>query len=160
MLCQHEKQHPAYTRTSRTLWDARSTRDTRTQTRNAKQHVESVSRSMAYQRRAITTDLCMEQVFFPFIFGSSDEWLGRGHTKETGNRNFREFLSACVEHLELNWAPQFDETATQLAEVWETQLPGNWATSLLTVALQRSFLVSAVLTCFCDSFVPFDSTKG
>jgi hypothetical protein len=25
--------------------------------------------------------------------------LGRGHTKETGNRNFRELLSACVEHV-------------------------------------------------------------
>jgi hypothetical protein len=27
---------------------------------------------------------------------------GRGHTKETGNRNFRELLSAKVEHMLLN----------------------------------------------------------
>jgi hypothetical protein len=31
---------------------------------------------------------------------------------------------------------------------------------LLTVALPRSFLVSSVLTCFCDSFVSFDGTKS
>jgi hypothetical protein len=32
--------------------------------------------------------------------------------------------------------------------------------SLLTVALPCSFLVSPVLTCFCDSVVPFDGMKG
>jgi hypothetical protein len=41
---------------------------------------------------------------------------GRGHTKETGNRNFRELLSARVERMLLNGAAQIEETATQLAE--------------------------------------------
>jgi hypothetical protein len=30
--------------------------------------------------------------------------LGQGHTKKTGNRNFRELLSDWVEHVELNGA--------------------------------------------------------
>jgi hypothetical protein len=41
-----------------------------------------------------------------------DDW-GRGDIKETGNRNFRE-LSDWVEHVELNWAAETEETATQL----------------------------------------------
>jgi hypothetical protein len=53
--------------------------------------------------------------------------LGPGHTKETGNRNFRELLSHWVEQVELNGAAQTEETATQIAEEWDTQLPGNWA---------------------------------
>jgi hypothetical protein len=32
--------------------------------------------------------------------------------------------------------------------------------SRLTLALPRSFLVSAVLTCYCDSFVSLEGTKG
>jgi hypothetical protein len=48
----------------------------------------------------------------------------RAH-KETGNRNFRELLSDCVEHIELTGAAQIEETAKQLAEDWETQFPGN-----------------------------------
>jgi hypothetical protein len=33
--------------------------------------------------------------------------LGRGHTKETGNRSFREFLSAWGEHMLVNGAARF-----------------------------------------------------
>jgi hypothetical protein len=53
--------------------------------------------------------------------------LGRRHTKETGNHNFRELLSDWVEHVKQNGAVHTDETATQLVEDWETQFPGNWA---------------------------------
>jgi hypothetical protein len=45
-----------------------------------------------------------------------DMLLGRGHTKETGNRNFGELLSDCVEHMELNGTAQIKEITTQLAE--------------------------------------------
>jgi hypothetical protein len=38
--------------------------------------------------------------------------LGRGHTKKTGNRNFRELLSVRVEHMLLNGAAQIEETVT------------------------------------------------
>jgi hypothetical protein len=57
----------------------------------------------------------------------------RRHTKETGNRSFRELLSdwQWVEHVELNAAAQIEETATQLAEDWESQLPGNWANQFM-----------------------------
>jgi hypothetical protein len=34
--------------------------------------------------------------------------LGRGHTKETGNRNFQELLSAWVEHMLLNGSAQIE----------------------------------------------------
>jgi hypothetical protein len=83
-----------------------------------------------------------------------------GNWQPQRNRNFRKLLSDWVEHVELNGAAQIEETATQLAEVWETQLPGNWASQSSHSALPRSFLVSAVLTCFCDSFVSFDGMKG
>jgi hypothetical protein len=48
--------------------------------------------------------------------------LGRGHTKETSNRSFREMLT-WVEHVELNGAAKIEETATQLAEDWKNWTP-------------------------------------
>jgi hypothetical protein len=36
-------------------------------------------------------------------------------------------------------AAQIEEMATQLAEDWETQLPGKQHVSLLTIALSRGF---------------------
>jgi hypothetical protein len=36
--------------------------------------------------------------------------------KETGNRTFRELLSDWVEHVELTWATDIEETATQLQQ--------------------------------------------
>jgi hypothetical protein len=43
-----------------------------------------------------------------------DYILGQGHTKETGNRNYQELLSAWVEHKEPNGAAQIEEMAMQL----------------------------------------------
>jgi hypothetical protein len=40
--------------------------------------------------------------------------LGRGHTKETGNCNFRELLSDWFEHEEPNWAAKMEETSMEL----------------------------------------------
>jgi hypothetical protein len=64
----------------------------------------------------------------------------------------------------LNGATQIEETPTQLQRnSRKTERLDSQATeqaSLLTVAFPRSFLVSAVLTCICDSFVCFDGTKG
>jgi hypothetical protein len=76
----------------------------------------------------------------------------REHTNETGNRNFRDMLSDWDEHVERNGAAQIEETATQLAGDWETQLNSQATVqaNVLTVALQRSFLISAVVTCFHD----------
>jgi hypothetical protein len=42
--------------------------------------------------------------------------IGRGHTKDTGNSNFRELLSAWVEHMSLNGAAHIEETATQFPQ--------------------------------------------
>jgi hypothetical protein len=42
--------------------------------------------------------------------------LGRGHSKENGNRNFRELLSALVEQMLLNGAAQIEEMATQFLQ--------------------------------------------
>jgi hypothetical protein len=80
---------------------------------------------------------------------------GQGHTKETGNQNFWELLSAWVEHVEQNGAVQCNSQKTEKLNSQATE-----QASLLTVALLCSFQVSAVLMCFCDSFVSFDSTKG
>jgi hypothetical protein len=66
--------------------------------------------------------------------------------------------------VKLNGAAQIKETATQLQlKSRKTEKLKSHATehaSLLTVAFQHSFLVTAVLTRFCDSFVSFDGTKG
>jgi hypothetical protein len=43
-------------------------------------------------------------------------FLGWGHTKETGNRNFQELLSAWVEHMLLNGAAQIEEMALQFPQ--------------------------------------------
>jgi hypothetical protein len=51
------------------------------------------------------------------------------------NRNLRELLAAWVEHVELNGATQIEETATQLAADWETQLPSNWASQSSVIHL-------------------------
>jgi hypothetical protein len=53
-------------------------------------------------------------ILFKLMFSDTFNFTvqyGRGHTKETGNRNFREFLSASVEHMLLNGAVQIEETA-------------------------------------------------
>jgi hypothetical protein len=54
---------------------------------------------------------------------------GRGHTKETGNRNATPISENCyqtrIEHVKLNGAAQIEEIVTQLEEDSETQLPGN-----------------------------------
>jgi hypothetical protein len=66
--------------------------------------------------------------------------------------------------MELNGATQIEETATQLQRnSRKTEKPNSQATeqaSLLIVALSRSFLVSAVLTYFCDSLASLYGTKG
>jgi hypothetical protein len=62
--------------------------------------------------------------------------------------------------MELNGAAQIEETATQLQRnSLKTEKLNSQATeqaSLLTVTLPPSFLVSAVLTYFCDSLVSLD----
>jgi hypothetical protein len=60
--------------------------------------------------------------------------------------------------VELNGAAQIQETATQLQRTSQKtkKLLSTEQASLLTVELQRSFQVSAVLTCFCDSFASPD----
>jgi hypothetical protein len=79
-------------------------------------------------------------------------------------QNFRELLSDWVERVELNGAAQTEETATQLQrnsrKTKELNYQATEQVSLLTAALQRSFLVSAVLWCFCDSFVSLDGRKS
>jgi hypothetical protein len=59
--------------------------------------------------------------------------------------------------LELNGAVQIEKTAMQFQRnSWKTEKLSSQATeqaSLLTVALPSSFLVSVVLTCFCDLFL-------
>jgi hypothetical protein len=66
--------------------------------------------------------------------------------------------------VELNGTAQTEDTATQLQRnLGKTEKLNSQATeqaSLLAVALLGCFLVSAVLTCICDSFVSFDGTKG
>jgi hypothetical protein len=66
--------------------------------------------------------------------------------------------------VELNGAMEIEETTGQLQRnSRKTEKLNSQATkqaSLLTNALPRSFLVSVVLTRFCDSFVSLDSTKG
>jgi hypothetical protein len=62
--------------------------------------------------------------------------------------------------VELTGAAQIEEMATQLVEDLEFNSQAAEQASLLTVVLACSFLMSAVLTCFCDSFVSLDGTKG
>jgi hypothetical protein len=66
--------------------------------------------------------------------------------------------------VKLNGAVQIEEMARQLQHnSWKTEKLNSQATekaSLLTVAFPTSFLVSAVLTHFCNSFVSLDDTKG
>jgi hypothetical protein len=88
----------------------------------------------------------------------------QGNLQPQRNRNFREMSSDWVEHVELNGATQIEETATRLQRnLWKTKRVNSQATeqaSLLTVALQSTFVVFAVLTCFCVSFSSLDGTKG
>jgi hypothetical protein len=81
-----------------------------------------------------------------------------------GNCTFWELLSDWVEHVGLNGAAQTEETATQLQRnSWKTKILNSQVTeqaSVLTVAMQHSFLVPADLTCFCDSFASSDGMKG
>jgi hypothetical protein len=66
--------------------------------------------------------------------------------------------------MELNGAALIEKTATQLqhnsrkTEKFNSQVTEQ--ASLLTVALPRSFLVSTVLTHFCDSLASLDGAKG
>jgi hypothetical protein len=66
--------------------------------------------------------------------------------------------------VELNGASQIKETAMQLQPNSQKTKKLNFQATeqarLLTVALQHSFLVSAFLTCFSDSFAALDGLKG
>jgi hypothetical protein len=66
--------------------------------------------------------------------------------------------------VELNGAAQIEEMATQLQhnsrKIEKLNFQATEQATLLAVALPRSFLVSAVQKCFCDSVVSFDSVKG
>jgi hypothetical protein len=97
-----------------------------------------------------------------FIFVSNV--AHQGNWQPQRNRSFREMLSDAVEHVELNCAAGTEEAAMRLRRnSWKTKKLNSQAieqASLLTVALQRSFLVAAVLTGFCVPFVSFDCTKG
>jgi hypothetical protein len=90
--------------------------------------------------------------------------LGRGHTKETGNRNATAISEKCYQNVELNWAAKTVEAAMRFqCNSWKTKKLNSQATekaSLITVALPRSFLVPAVLTCFCDVFASLDDMGG
>jgi hypothetical protein len=65
--------------------------------------------------------------------------------------------------VKLNGATQIEETTMQLQRnSQKTEKLNSKATeqdSFLTVTLPRSFLVSAVLTCFCDLFASLNGTK-
>jgi hypothetical protein len=80
------------------------------------------------------------------------------------NRNFREFLSDWFEHVELNGVEQIEETATQLQRNSRmTEILNSQETeqvSLLTLAFPHGFLISAVTSCFSDSFASLNGTKG
>jgi hypothetical protein len=88
----------------------------------------------------------------------------RGNWESQCNHNFREILSDWVEHVELNWAVQTEETATRFQRnLLKTKKLNSQATeqaSLLTVSLECSFTMSVVLTLFCDSFASLDGMKG
>jgi hypothetical protein len=65
---------------------------------------------------------------------------------------------------ELNWVAQTEEMATRLQRnSWKSKKLNSQATeknSFLTDELRHSFLVPAVLPCFCDSFVSSDVSKA
>jgi hypothetical protein len=81
----------------------------------------------------------------------------QGNWQPQHNPNFRQLLSHWVEHKELNGAAQIEEMAMQLqCNSRKTEKLNSQATkqaSLLKAALLHSFLLSAFLTCFCDSFL-------
>jgi hypothetical protein len=66
--------------------------------------------------------------------------------------------------VELNGGAQTEKMATQLqCNSLKTEKLNSQATDharFLTVALPHSFLVSTILTCFCDSFPSLDGSKG
>jgi hypothetical protein len=101
---------------------------------------------------------------YPCLWDPKTQGYGREYAKETGNRSFRDLLSDWVERILLNGAGQIEQTATQLQrnsrETEKLNSQATEQTSLLTVVLQRSYLVSAVLTCFCDSFASLDGAQG
>jgi hypothetical protein len=76
----------------------------------------------------------------------------------------RYFMRLELKNVELKWAAQTEETATGLQRnSWKTKKLNSHGTEkavLLTVAFQRSFLVSAVLMCLCDSFVSLDGRES
>lgn len=51
---------------------------------------------------------------YPYTATGKTLVLGRRHTKETGNRNFEEFLLSWVGHEEMDCAAHKAETARQL----------------------------------------------
>jgi hypothetical protein len=65
--------------------------------------------------------------------------------------------------VELNGAAQIEEMAMQLQhnsqKIEKLSSQASKQASLLSIAFQHSFMVSSVLTCFCDSFVSFDGMK-
>jgi hypothetical protein len=93
--------------------------------------------------------------------------LGRRHTKETGNRNTTEF-SRTVNSLSWTHVNEWSSTnwGCGNATRGKTEKLNFQATEhsiLLTIALPRGFLVSAVscpVMSVSDTFVSFDLTKG
>jgi hypothetical protein len=85
--------------------------------------------------------------------------LGRGHSP-------RKLVTAISENCyqtELIGAAQIEDTATRLQgnsrKTEKLNVQATEQASLLTVAFPRSFLVSTVLTWFCDSFPSLDGMK-
>jgi hypothetical protein len=66
---------------------------------------------------------------------------GRGHTKESGNRNFRELLSDWTEHVELNEQRKLRKRHRNCRKIEKLNSQAAEQASFLTVMLQHSFLV-------------------
>jgi hypothetical protein len=83
----------------------------------------------------------------------------QGNWQPQRNRNFRELLSARIEHMLLNGRAKIVETATQLAERLRNSHVMEHA-SHLTIAVAAWFpSVSCSITRFSDSFVSDDGAK-
>jgi hypothetical protein len=62
--------------------------------------------------------------------------------------------------MKLNGTAQIEE---RQSNSWKTEKFNSQTTeqaNFLAVAFSQNFLVSAILMCFCDSFVSLDGTKG
>jgi hypothetical protein len=93
-------------------------------------------------------------MLFPSVLKHT-ELYGGGHTKETGNRRETAISENCYQ-TELNTWNCMEQRKLRKRQ---RNSQATEQASLLTVALPRSFLVSAVLTCFCDSFASLDGTR-